>query len=88
MVKRRGKVWYPLVHDATEQTLRIYQYVSLHITDKRHADRKIYGPVQFVVFLRVRSLGLLKQEERPGNAVDGTHQFAGTKFRHWRVRNE
>ena len=33
-------------------------------------------------YLRVKSLGQLKQKERPGYAVDGARQFAGTNFHH------
>ena len=29
---RRGRAWYPFARDATEQTSRIYQLVSLDVT--------------------------------------------------------
>ena len=45
-------------------------------------------PFSYSLYLRVWSLGPLKRKGRPGYAVDGARQFAGTNFCHRRVRNE
>ena len=52
---------------------------------RRHsrADR----PFSYSVYLRVWCLGPLKQNGRPGYAVDDARQFVGTTFCHRRVRN-